>query len=89
MKGINFMYIYLYLKCPWKITFEEKVVCAVIEKQPDFITLTLDEITFFAQHSEQKPNLICFMMHRDELEVFVYFLSWFLTTDVFGAVNLP
>lgn len=29
------------------------------------------------------------MMHRDELEVFVYFLSWFLTTDVFGAVNLP
>lgn len=46
MKDINFVYIYLYLKCPWKITFEEKVVCAVIEKQPDFITLTLDEIFF-------------------------------------------
>lgn len=88
MKGINFMCIYLYFKCPWKTTFEEKVVCAVIEKQPDFITMTLIKL-LFAQHSEQKTNFICFMMHRDELEVFVYLLSWLLTIDVFGAVNLP
>lgn len=56
MKDINFVYIYLYLKCPWKITFEEKVVCAVIEKQPDFITLTLDEIFFL--HNTVNKNLI-------------------------------
>lgn len=57
MKDINFVHIYLYLKCPWKITFEEKVVCAVIEKQPDFITLTLDEIFFFL-HNTVNKNLI-------------------------------
>lgn len=38
--------MYLYLKSPWLITFEEKVVRAVIEKQPDFFTLTLAKITF-------------------------------------------
>lgn len=26
MKGINFMY--MYFKCPWKITFEKKVLCS-------------------------------------------------------------
>lgn len=56
MEGINFMYVYLYLKCLWKTTFEEKVVCAVIEKHPDFITLTPDEITFL--HNTVNKNLI-------------------------------
>lgn len=45
MKDINFMYICVF-KSPWKITFDKKVVCAVIEKQPDFIRMTLDKITF-------------------------------------------
>lgn len=45
MKDMKFMYICV-LKSPWKITFDKKVVCAVIEKQPDFITMTLDKITF-------------------------------------------